>query len=61
MVIITTTRKKINIQNSVISFSLFLYYQTSKEIDDFYQTMYGEEDGKTKSTNEEITDETRKR
>jgi len=25
------------------------------------ETMYGEEDGKTKSTNEEITDETRQR
>ena len=45
----------------IIVIILINYYQTSKEIDDFYQTMYGEEDGKTKSTNEEITDETRKR
>jgi uncharacterized membrane protein affecting hemolysin expression len=45
----------------IITIILISYYQTRKEIDDFYQTMYGEEDGKTKSTNEEITDETRKR
>ena len=45
----------------IIVIILIIYYQTRKEIDDFYQTMYGEEGGKTKSTNEEITDETRQR